>query len=99
MGHKQETRYNPDLGMTTINNQDHFLRVLDANPSWPEAVRTRILGEELLQLPVKFDTFAQEHRTTQTNIDARLGRIEDDTGTIKGDFARTRTLQRHGPEP
>ena len=107
--------------MTTINSLDDFLRALDANPSWREAVRTRILGEELLQLPVKFDAFAQEQgkrlenvenlvqeqssrlenvenlvqeqNTRTTNIEVRMDRIEGDTGTLKGDFARTRTVQ------
>ncbi len=81
------------LTVTTINSLDDFLRALDANPSWREAVRTRILGEELLQLPVKFDAFVQEQRTSHANIDARLDRIESDTGTLKGDFARTRAIQ------
>ena len=107
--------------MTTINSPDDFLRALDANPSWREAVRTRILGEELLQLPVKFDAFAQEQgkrlenvenlvqeqssrlenvenlvqeqNTRTTNIEVRMDRIEGDTGTLKGDFARTRAIQ------
>ena len=30
--------------MTTINALDDFLQALDANPSWLEAVRSRILG-------------------------------------------------------
>ena len=107
--------------MTTINSLDDFLRALDANPSWREAVRTRILGEELLQLPVKFDVFAQEQgkrlenvenlvqeqssrlenvenlvqeqNTRTTNLEVRMDRIEGDTGTLKGDFARTRSIQ------
>ena len=93
--------------MTTINSLDDFLRALDANPSWREAVRTRILGEELLQLPVKFDAFAQEQgkrlenvenlvqeqNTRTTNLEVRMDRIEGDTGTLKGDFARTRAIQ------
>ena len=79
--------------VTTINSLDDFLRALDANPSWREAVRARILGEELLQLPVKFEAFVQEQRTSHANIDARLDRIEGDTSTLKGDFARTRTIQ------
>ena len=79
--------------MTTINNQDDFLEALRNNPQWRDAVRAQILGEELLQLPVKFDAFVEEHRTTHINIDARLDRIEGDTGTLKGDFARTRTVQ------
>ena len=79
--------------MTTINSQDDFLEALRNNPQWRDAVRAQILGEDLLQLPVKFDTFVEEHRTTHINIDARLDRIESDTGAIKGDFARTRTVQ------
>ena len=93
--------------MTTINSPDDFLRALDANPSWREAVRTRILGEELLQLLVKFDAFAQEQgkrlenvenlvqeqNTRTTNLEVRMDRIEGDTGTLKGDFARTRAIQ------
>ena len=46
--------------MTTINSLDDFLQALDANPTWREAVRARILGEELLQLPTRFGVFAQE---------------------------------------
>ena len=86
--------------MTTINNQDDFLEALRNNPAWREAVRTQILGDELLQLPVKFDAFVEEQRTSHAKIDARLDRIdirldrmEGDSGTMKGDFARTRTVQ------
>ena len=42
---------------------------------------------------MKFDAFVEEHRTTHINIEARLDRIEGDTGALKGDFARTRTVQ------
>ena len=41
----------------------------------------------------KFDAFVEEHRTTHINMDARLNRMEGDFGTLKGDFARTRTIQ------
>ena len=42
---------------------------------------------------MKFDAFVEEQRTSHANIDARLDRMEGDTGTLKGDFARTRTVQ------
>ena len=77
--------------MTTINNQDDFLKALRNNPAWRDAVRAQILGEELLQLPVKFDAFVEEHRKTHTNIDARLDRIESDTRAIRAYTARART--------
>ena len=107
--------------MTTINNQDDFLQALRDNPQWRDAVRAQILGEDLLQLPVKFDAFVEEQkaqnekldafveeqRTSHANIDTRLDRMdarldridtrldrmEGDSGAIKGDFARTRTVQ------
>ena len=100
--------------MTTINNQDDFLKALRNNPQWRDAVRAQILGEDLMQLPVKFDAFVEEQkaqnekfdafieeqRTSHANIDtrldridARLDRMESDTGTMKGNFARTRTVQ------
>ena len=135
--------------MTTINNQDDFLEALRNNPQWRDAVRAQILGEDLLQLPIKFDafveeqsaqnkkfdtfveeqsaqnkkfntfveeqsaqnkkfntfveeqsaqnkkfnTFVEEQSTRTANLETRVGRIEGDTGTLKGDFARTRAIQ------
>ena len=46
--------------MTTINNQEDFLRALEENPQWKDAVRALILGEELLQLPVLFSAFVNQ---------------------------------------
>ena len=37
--------------MTTINNIEDLVRVLDENPEWSEALRTRLLTRELLELP------------------------------------------------
>ena len=100
--------------MTTINNQDDFLEALRNNPARREAVRALILGDELLQLPVRFDAFVQEfeafareqnafvreqnafvqeQRTQTANLRERADRPENDMGTLKGDFARTRTVQ------
>ena len=62
--------------MTTINNQDDFLKALRNNPQWRDAVRAQILGDDLMELPAKFDAFVEEHRTTHINIDARFDRID-----------------------
>ena len=45
--------------MTTINSQEDFLRALSENPEWRAAVRGQILGEDMLQLPSKFDAFVE----------------------------------------
>lgn len=46
--------------MTTINSQEDFLRALAENPEWRAAVRAQILGDEQLQLPVRFDAFVEQ---------------------------------------
>ena len=93
--------------MTTIQTLDDFLQALDANPSWREAVRARILGEELLQLPVRFSAFVAQQEAWNEKQDAwnakqeawnenatiRFNRIEADMSSLKGDYARTRTFQ------
>ena len=100
--------------MTTINNQDDFLGALRNNPQWRDAVRAQILGDDLMELPAKFnafmeeqkthnekldgfvekiDAFVDEQRTTHANLDTRLDRMESDSGTMKGYFARTRSVQ------
>ena len=70
-------------------------------------MRALILGDELLQLPVRFDAFVQEfeafareqnafvreQRAQTANLRERADRAENDMGALKGDFARTRTVQ------
>ena len=63
--------------MTSINNQDDFLRALRDNPEWREAVRAQILGEDLLKLPGKFDAFREDMTTFMERTDRRLGLLED----------------------
>ena len=45
--------------MTTINNQEDFLRALSENPEWRAAVRAQLLGDDVLQLPSRFDAFVE----------------------------------------
>ena len=46
--------------MTTINTEQDFLRALSANPGWRDAVRAQLLGEDLIQMPTKFDAFVEQ---------------------------------------
>ncbi len=93
--------------MTTINSLDDFLKALDANSSWREAVRARILSDELLELPVKFEAFTQlqaafneGQKAWNKNVDARFDRVdarfdrmEGDMGALQVEYARVRTIQ------
>ena len=74
--------------MTTINSQEDFLRALRENPEWMAAVRALILGEELLQLPVRFDAFVVEQRQANERVEGRLDRIESDVSGLKAGQAR-----------
>ncbi len=76
--------------MTTINSQEDFLRALRENPEWMAAVRAVILGEELLQLPVRFDALVVEQQQFNERVvsdisDLKAGqvRIESDMSDLK----------------
>ena len=84
--------------MTTINSQDDFLRALDDNPQWRAAVRDRILGQELLNLPARFEAFVQrmdafieQQVILNQNLLARMDRIEADVAQLKTDVAGIKT--------
>ena len=84
--------------MTTINSQDDFLRALDDNPQWRAAVRDRILGQELLNLPARFEAFVQrmdafieQQVILNKNLLARMDRIEADVAQLKTDVAGIKT--------
>ena len=46
--------------MATINTIQDLLRLLDENPEWVDALRARLLTQELLELPERFSQFAAE---------------------------------------
>lgn len=66
--------------MVTINTMEDFIRVLDENPSWRDAVRERVLTRELLELPERFAEYARE-----TN--ARLDALERELAIVKAHLA------------
>lgn len=70
------------MAATTIDTMEDLLRVLDENPDWLEALRTRLLTRELLELPQRFAEFAAEtrqqfaeHRSALREHDKRLDRL------------------------
>lgn len=73
--------------MTTINSPDDFLRALDENPSWKEAVRARILGEELLQLPIRFSAFVEEQRAFNEQAKADVSELKASNEEMKADIS------------
>ena len=62
--------------MTTINNIEDLIRVLDERPEWLEAVRSRLLPRALLDLPEEFARFAAEARQFVEATDRRFATLE-----------------------
>ena len=62
--------------MTTINNQDDFLEALRNNPQWRDAVRAQILGDDLMELPAKFDAFVEEQKAHNEKLDGFVQKLD-----------------------
>ncbi len=45
--------------MTTINTIEDLIHILDENPEWTEALRSRLLTQELLELPARFAEYTE----------------------------------------
>ena len=77
--------------MTTINTQEEFLKALDDNPQWRDAVRAKLLGEDLITLPAKFDAFVEQVSAFVEQMSAFVARqsqfneqIRQDVEELKG---------------
>ncbi len=55
--------------MTTIHTIEDLIKILDERPEWNEALRVRMLSQELLNLPQSFAEFAE-------STDRRLAALE-----------------------
>lgn len=78
--------------MTSINNLDDFLRALEENPQWKEAVRAQILGEEVLQLPVRFNAFMIRTEAFMERTEAFMADQVEFNRRVEGFMERTETL-------
>ncbi len=90
--------------MITINSLDDFLQALDDNPAWRDAVRARILGEELLQLPTRFEAlmermerfagqvagFVEEQKQFNDRVDNFMLLTNTRMGRIESDISVTK---------
>ena len=74
--------------MTTINSQEDFLRALQENPEWKEAVRALILGEELMQLPTRFNAFVDEQRQVNKRVESDISDLKAGQTRLEAGQAR-----------
>ena len=68
--------------MTTINNIEDFIRVLDEHPQWLEAARSRLLSRALLDLPEEFARFQAEVRRSADTTNRRLTNLEESLANL-----------------
>ena len=62
--------------MTTINNIEDLVRLLDENPQWLDAVRARVLTRELIELPQTLARLAAGTNERFDGLDKRIGEFE-----------------------
>ena len=79
--------------MTTINTMEDLLRLLDENPEWLEALRSRLLTREMLEMPQTLARFIEATNQRFDALEQRMGGVESDVAEMKGDI---KTLQSEG---
>ena len=80
---------------TPINTFEDILDAMERDPALRDALRRHILTDELLQMPVRLEQFITEQREfnedmreRSSNTLTKLDRMEGDSGTLKGYWAR-----------
>lgn len=79
--------------MTTINDIEDFVRVLQEHPDWLATVRALVLGEELMRLPEQLAQFIAATDRNFQLVNQRLERLENDVAGLKSDVAELKTGQ------
>ena len=73
---------------TPINTFEDILEAMERDPALRDALRRHILTDELLQMPLRLEQFITEQKDFTSNTLTRLDRMEGDSGTLKGHWAR-----------
>ena len=62
--------------MTTVNTIEDLIRILDEHPEWNEALRARVLSQELLNLPQTLADFAESTERRLTALEATQAEMQ-----------------------
>ena len=76
--------------MTTINDIEDFVRVLQEHPDWLATVRALVLGEELMRLPEQLAQFIAATDRNFQLVNQRLERLENDVAGLKTDMTEVK---------
>lgn len=63
--------------MTAIRDFEDIIAAMDSNPQWVEAMRSRLLTRELLQLPQRIEELTREMKRHAADTKARLDRLDE----------------------
>lgn len=80
--------------MIRIDTIEDLVRVLDDHPDWLEAVRTRLLSRELLELPSKFASFVAETQAFREETQAFVVEMKAFREEMKTFVAETQAFRR-----
>ncbi len=76
--------------MTTINTIEDLIRLLDENPDWLEAVRSRLLTRQLLEMPQRLAGFIEVTNRRLDTLEATVQAQQSDIETLKSDVKSIR---------
>ena len=69
--------------MTALRDFEDIIAAMDSNPQWVEAMRSRLLTRELLQLPQRIEELTREMKRHAADSKARLDRLESKTDDLE----------------
>ena len=72
--------------MTTINNIEDLVELLDKNPRWLDAVRARVLTRELIELPQTLARFAAGTNEHFAEVDQRFDKVDQRFDKVEGEM-------------
>ena len=81
---------------TPINTFEDILDAMERDPALRDTLRRHILTDELLQMPLRLEQFITEQKDFNSNNLARMDRMEGDSGTLKGHWARNTAVSDAG---
>ena len=71
---------------TTIHTIDDLIRILDDNPEWTDALRSRLLTRELIELPEKFTQFVAEMNSFVAEMNSFVAKMHSFVETTNRRF-------------
>ena len=72
--------------MTTINSIEDLIRILDDNPEWLEALRSRLMTREVLELPRILSDFIENANRRFDALEVRMDRVESGVEETKSEI-------------